>query len=359
MNWAYQLKPRANELLSGFLCRVAWAHGASPFGFYNLHLEDKSFWARDIDRGVAGKHTRLLAQLAGVSPVALEALTLTDWRRTLSPPRYRTDRPSAVTPWINVVGVFHRTRVLHGLQFCPECLAQTGTIDRRWRLSFVVICEEHRRPLSDACPQCDSPFIPHRAMSRAHRCHQCQRRLDQVQGGDFRAVGSTDAALRFQRRMLAMGCDAEDARKRIHPEGVAGIRELVSVVFGCHIAPTALAYLGVDAGSSWASDRTEMSRLARRALVGRACELLLSEWPASFRDISQKVQLTQRAFARMGGLPGWLEVEVKHLSPGFKRSRKARRASIAVRIAALEQSRPAHWRSLRAKLMLGSAKVRP
>jgi hypothetical protein len=59
--------------------------------------------------------------------------------------------------WVQwILAISLRGRASHGIQYCPECLAEDDEPHWRlaWRLAFVTTCSRHRRVLKDACSFC-------------------------------------------------------------------------------------------------------------------------------------------------------------------------------------------------------------
>ena len=63
--------------------------------------------------------------------------------------------------WILPLGIFHRTRRLYGMQYCPICLKHDQIPYFRcvWRLAISTVCFEHRVMIRDCCPTCSAPVI--------------------------------------------------------------------------------------------------------------------------------------------------------------------------------------------------------
>lgn len=360
MNWAFPVAAHPGELLSGYLCRTAAAHGATPFSFVRAHLNDKVFWARDIDRGAVSRYEPALGQASGLGDGMIRSMTLIDWTRALTPQTYAKRIP-AIAPWINAAGVFHRTRRLHALQFCGQCLAETGIVEKTWRLSFMVACPVHRTPLADACPRCDAPFIPHRGNMRGYRCHACSMPLATgVPSSDFRRTTeqSPDAdAVEMQ----AIFCDALNRGcQEDSPAALAelrALRVLSSVLLNQqHAQATEEALrLGYLAGHG---RQVETMRLAGRRRVLLMCARLLTDWPSSLRSIASTTSLRQDEFTRYGEIPAWLRGEVERLPVRKTRCPGRAKRNLDERIGRLHESRPLNWRAGRAALMLRAAQVR-
>jgi hypothetical protein len=356
MPWAFQLKPHVNELLSGYLCRVALAHGATPFGFYNLHLGDSAFWARDIDRGVALHKESSLIDRSGLSQESIRGLTLASWIRSLTPSTYRGTGVPAIVPWINAAGVFHRTRRLHSLQFCPACLRHTTAIDKCWRLSFMLVCPIHHSPLLDGCWACDAPFMPHLARRRANRCHHCQADLSVTPAPRAKFLASNERILDLQSHLYLLLTEQTAFFYEV-PVDLRSLRELMSALLVGKRATLSMAMFGVEkSASANGRFRLETARLAERVPALLLCSKMLSDWPHSFRFLTQRLRLSRRAFESLREPSEWLATEVLRLPAGLTYAPRSAELRLDHRLANLARECPANWRSTRAELILRAAR---
>lgn len=354
MRWAFQIKPLAGELLSGYLCRAAFAHGASPYGFCALHFEDNALWARDIDRGAVCRYNEILQEKAGLSLQQIRMLTLDDWLVQLTPADYRRPQPAAVTPWVNAVGVFHRIRRQHALQFCPGCLTETGVIQKQWRLSFIIACERHQVPLLDGCPRCDAPFVPHRATGRMYRCYNCHEMLATARHATGVSTQAQGPSIRFQQQLYEhlTGLGQQPKTSPIDFDLVS-LRDLSSVFLCGQRAETTMDLLDLPRGTNLGT-RLEFARNAVRTRMVAACCALVKSWPESFRMLALKFNFTQRRFAFRKAHSPWLAQEISRLPSGGTRSPRRRcggTTSMEARISKLGQEQPHNWRASRAALM--------
>jgi TniQ len=180
--WPAHVKPRRDELLSSWLVRLAASHGQKLHTFCALvWSRGKPIWNRDIDKCADASILDVLAEKTATPPERAARTTLAAYEGHL----YERHNPHGNTLWIMPVGVYHRTRRLHGLQFCPRCLAEDSDpyYRRAWRLAFVTFCERHRCPVFDRCPRCSAPVNFHRVELGDRRkwvaesvtlCHSCR-----------------------------------------------------------------------------------------------------------------------------------------------------------------------------------------
>jgi hypothetical protein len=345
--WSLATPPVPGELLSGYLCRVAIARGTTPYGFCESELEDRSFWTRDSDRGVIRQQMDAVSRHSGLSADEVRALTLRHWLDMLAPRGYVKRQDTAIIPWVNVVGLYHRTRMHHGLQYCPLCLREDAVVPKAWRLSFVVHCPLHDIALRDACPHCDAPFVPHRAMGRLDMCHAC--------GGWLIAVKSKETvsptAIDLQTAMLArLTHPGDPAASSLGDADLIGIRRLVSV-FLMKPAPVYWAnQLGISEGAM-RGPRFEMSRHPRRVALLLSCASILDRWPKEFLRLADRFNLTQRRFVRLRG-SAWLDLAIAKLPERIVKPRVFGGVKRLSTLQRLEEKRPENWRALRAAALL-------
>lgn len=362
MRWAFFVAARPGELLSGYLCRAAAAHGATPFSFIRAHLNDKIFWARDIDRGAIPRYEDALGHVSGLGSGVIRSMTLLNWMHPLTPATYAKRIP-AIAPWVNASGVFHRTRRLHSLQFCSQCLAETGVIEKTWRLSFVVACAAHRTLLADGCPRCDAPFMPHRGHMRGYRCHNCSTLLAGYPGREnldrLGTIWGDSVEVQMQLALysaLSQGCDAGS------PTALAelrALRGLAAVLLSQEHSLTTAKILQLRPQADPIGGRqVETMRLSGRRRVLQMCGRLMADWPSSIRAIAGAAGLRQEAFFRCGEMPSWLHGEVERLPVRKAHCTGRAKRTLDERVERLRVSQPVNWRADRAALMWRAAQAR-
>jgi len=261
----------------------------------------------------------------------------------------------AVVPWINAAGIFHRTRRLHALQYCPECLSERGCFARHWRLSFVVACDRHRCMLFDSCPRCDAPITPHRSHASGLRCHVCSasllhaRRRDEPQEMGLELQQALCARLE-----AATAYQDEGARADLH-----GVRLLASNLLAAHRIERTMRSLSVDdATMPHRSHRLEVARLPIRLRALQVCARVLEAWPSVFRSLADQLSLRREDFSVPFPLASWLAGEVERLPCRSPRTKPRPGSRMAQRLEALRERQPANWRRLHAALMMRAARSR-
>jgi len=329
-NWAFRLPPLEGELLSSCLARNAYAHGTAPQRFLELFWPHEAIWNRDFDRDPAAlgrpgrTATGWVAEIAGqlgIPVASVQLATLQDWRGALGGPRLpaRGD-----TPFMLSAGVYHRTRRLHGLQYCPDCLGETPAYYRRaWRLGFVVACGKHGRALSDACQSCSAPIIPHRTLGCLTDCHSCGASLTRVDG-EGRVP---DGVAQLQHSLAGLLDCVRGAQ--VGPWATRGafdgVRALLAVSAARPVQQALRGVLGLAAAPSLPAGqrvRFEQSRTAVRIAALETIAAWTANWPAAFREGARAAHLTQGSFARVQQDKA-LAAEVSGLPAGFKRRRAA------------------------------------
>ena len=367
--WRFRLAPFEGELLSSCLVRNAHAHGAEPQLFVGLFWPGAPVWRRDIDRdpealgGPAGAPDWIdaIGGRLGVDPAALRRATLRGWREALAggrPPR-RGD-----TGLLLSAGVHHRLRRRHGLQYCPECLAEgTPHYRRAWRLGFAVACEAHGgRALRDACPACDAPVVPHRTRpGRSADCHACGCALAAASRAGVGEPPVPGPVVELQRRLVAglSGAVADEGqlgRWGAGEETFGVLRTLLAVSaapavqralrhrFG--LAPAAAP----PASPPWHFERARWpARVARLEVVAA----WLRDGPEAFHATAVAVGLTRRSFSRLR-VPGVLAPGVAALPPGFARRRAPDPPLLDARMRRLRRRCPGAYRTERASRILAA-----
>lgn len=170
IGWVAHPHMRRGEALSSWLARYAWANGLSPHSFTRTAFGEAEVWTRDIDRTVSVEMLCAVGGLAGATPAQLAASVMRSYAGTV----FDGELIGApFIPWITPAGVYHRIRRHHGSAYCPRCLRDYGYSRLDWRLAWMVHCPRHERPLLDACPRCDAPFVFHRMAAEAGGALPC------------------------------------------------------------------------------------------------------------------------------------------------------------------------------------------
>ena len=340
-------RPQDDETLSSFLLRLARNHSAEPHEFCAMVWPGLHFWTRDIDRTASNAVIESVARATGLASAEVERMTLRVLVERMGHPLTNTGIQHGILP----VGVYHRVRRRHGQQYCPVCLkSDPPYLRRRWRLEWVTCCDVHQRLLSDACPSCDAPFIPHRANSLIERkCHQCRASLLVVAHKDADAD-----VLLLQRFLSAM--ESGDLAGVSSPLLLATCRQSEHDVFDAVRRLCRLLKFLVDgqwskprrAGGSW-----EYLRTSQRGVVLRVVSQWLFTWPDSFLTWAQDYNVSQDSLKEFGPWPSWTQPAISQLR--ISPPRKKRRRPITIASLRRKLGNTPEYRIARAKFLLDKA----
>ena len=181
--WPVIVTPQADELLSSWLHRLAFANGIAPQPFARVLGLTAGMWSASLDLKLPADVATLLQTHTGISRHQLSAMSLTGspLKPLLLPLRNNGRRDSS--RW---------------LQFCSRCLAEDAQpyFRRRWRLAIRVCCSKYGCGLRDRCPSCRSRVaaFDQAELVPQHHCARC--------GYDLRRasiVGVGPAAKRLDR----------------------------------------------------------------------------------------------------------------------------------------------------------------
>jgi hypothetical protein len=353
--WTFQLKPLPDELLSSWLTRVAFAHGQNPYVFHNLHLPGMPLWSRDVDRAHSAGLVAGLSAVSGVSVPRIRAASLNQFRNL-----GLNATAHGEWPFILSAGIYHRKRRRHGLQFCPRCLsAGTAYFRRTWRFAFVLKCPACSEALSDACPHCDAPIIPHRTLSDMRACYRCRGNIcndgeraekapglapdDDMQGLMTRAAGRRVVSWLGGRQRPSEALQAAAVLIRMAP--ARRIDDCRSAI-GLPPCPVPMT-----------SERLERQRLPDRALRFETIGRWTSVWPRTFRLGASALGLTRRSFEGIP-LPPALAGEVARLPAGQPRPRSERPLLLGPDLRAIRRRSVTAYRQIRAARILEAAAPR-
>jgi hypothetical protein len=326
--WLYRTKPQEDELLSSWLVRLAWG-SAIKLQHLCVHVLGQSpgFLSADIDRN---PQEALLAQLCESTGTPL-ARGLQIGLASLEGRLWCSFHSRGPVPWLIPNYRDGRRRLKHGLQYCPQCLAEDDQpyFRRKWRLAFNVVCERHGLFLRDECPHCAAPVVFHtgdfgrRLLSAASPITQCPSCLLDLRKDRAPLRPIPDRALvEFHTRL--MSCLAAG-----HETTLPGA-SLYSFLFfdGLHLLCRLLVSSGrggrlrselldgVDDALRLARQsapvRFEELRLADRVLAMTMCERLISRWPLIFASACKRCRLSSSYVIRYDAyMPYWLCRELR------------------------------------------------
>lgn len=267
-----------------------------------------SIWNRDFDRTVSDSTLRAISEVTGVSVEVLATMTLRDMVVRSGYHERIEGRQAGILP----VGVYHRVRRAYGQQYCIRCLSLPSPyLKREWRSELVVACRVHGILLSDGCPRCDAPFVPHRNHSLIRtRCYRCRGSL--VDASD---IAVSDQVMRLQSSIAWLLGVPDDS---ITAESVRLIRSFAQtdadVIDGlrrlCRLhASRRSRKVGGGRAIEWSSRRTD-----QRAVVLEQVAHSLSNWPLNWIAWAGDQRLTQNDLEkRLGPWPPWIRSAMVHI----------------------------------------------
>ncbi|MES0037511.1 TniQ family protein [Mesorhizobium sp. M0046] len=160
--WPVVVVPQADELLSSWLNRLAFANGIAPRHFADVFGIDGGMWSARLDLALPDGAARLLHHYSGVARDTLAAMTLAQDERTRLLLPLRQTGPRGRSTW---------------LQFCPQCLTSdlAPYFRRRWRMASSISCPMHGCGLRDRCPSCGSgtAAFNQSGLIPQHHCATC------------------------------------------------------------------------------------------------------------------------------------------------------------------------------------------
>jgi hypothetical protein len=326
--WPAHLKPKPDELLSSWLMRLSMAHGQKLHTFCSLAWPGKAIWNRDVDKSASAEIVHTLSNKTATPVLRAQATTLSAYEGVL----YEKHNRFGPNPWIMPVGIYHRTRVQFGLQYCPLCLAEDEEpyFRRKWRLAFMVICENHHKLLHDRCPQCGGAVNFHRdelgdfrkyAPTSMINCYVCGFDLRTLRDNSSRYSPATRAEVEFAVRLLqiintgvARVSQAVTAYSHLY---FTVLRQLMKII---GMRNTKIERLRQAIGDTYGvetyvpakkqqPDIQEQSIPERRQLPGLT-RCLLEEWPDRFIALAQEHGI-------------WSSTWLRHLESGSRQQSQA------------------------------------
>jgi hypothetical protein len=193
--WPVMVAPKADELLSSWLHRLALANGVAPRHFGDVLGAGGGMWSARLDLALPDRTCDFLYRQTGVARDRIAMMTLGSDPdvQLLLPLRQAIGRKASI--W---------------LQFCPQCLAADDApyFRRRWRWATRISCWAHGCALRDRCPGCGGGIaaFSQRDLIAQHFCKHC--------GHDLRIAARVKllAATRRKARLIDDLCRFEAAR---------------------------------------------------------------------------------------------------------------------------------------------------
>ena len=278
-------------------------------------------WNRDVDRMAPPALIQNLAELTGIAAETIRTYTLAHVAEKIDVDHH----PNGNATWLLPLGVWHRKRLGHGVQFCPICLGMDKRpyVRRSWRLAYYTECEHHNILLRDRCPSCGEAFNYFRGelgnrnkidAERLNLCVNCGFDVwfgpqDRFHWPDWRL----SVAIRTMHMMNDFGWVALENRtyEPAH-ELLLVIRQLIRVMSSGRRAgqlydavAEALWPEGCDVLSERGKDYERRSVLERHRLFGMAVWLLM-DWPGRFERAFRYSGIQRNSLTRdMKVVPTW------------------------------------------------------
>lgn len=327
-HWPLHPQPLPDELLSSWMVRLARANGYKIHSFYAQFFgPDRQIWNRDIDHHAPDWLIHGLSERTGVPSSRIEDMTLRSYES------FAFERMNAAgsTRWILAVGVYHRTRLAYGQQFCSLCLQEDDEpyLRKHWRLALVTVCQQHSVLLQDCCAACGRPVVAHRADMSSHRSRQ--PRMSILHCSFCKAL--------INAPMTSASDSAVALQGVINDILAKGYADIGSSVVYSHLYFDGLRLL--MGGLSRLSDHKQRNIEFERATVSQrlrrlsAASELLTEWPAGFLGKRSALNKPYSLFSASKGLaPYWLHSVLRQdlLNKAAELS-KAEAQSIALAVA--------------------------
>lgn len=319
MRWCVRPAPLPQELLSSWLHRLALANALTDHTLCRHMFGNLAIWNRDVDRCFPKDRMAVIATWTGINEVRLAPLRLDYWTGRLS----EQVNIYGNSPWILPMGVYHRVRRRNGVLFCPACL-KDGPADVlwMWRMAWSTCCRRHRVRLLENCPQCASPYMPHRSepnlFGRAC-CVGC--------GFDLSKAATERAEVwewQFQQRLetaMHRGSCQIGRQGHLALGLMEGLRILVRVILRPKWQDGAHLVLGHRIGMLRSGRRAimfEHQPMSIRRQVMRVLWEILQDWPTGFRHIMRRADIPRYAFDVEGKqVPFWLQTALDDV-PGVQ-----------------------------------------
>lgn len=336
--WSVRPRPRSGESLSGWLARVADAHGESLHRFGVTKLRFPAITVRDIDLHAPDFFVDWIVASSGLPRDDVTALLL---------PRLSAaagGSAGGITPWVLPLALLARTNFRHGQQACLACLQEGEMICGQWRYAFAVACDQHGGWLIDACPHCDAP-LGRLLHARVERCTQCQRSWAHPLVHAPRPFFSP--AYSLQQWLTAAW--ARDKLLRVGGQEVG----LADALRGFRFLMRLDARIGGRPPDGGVVER--MRTQDRIAWLDRLAQQL-GDWPRAFLQRAAEAGVSRDPFPGEK-VPQWVRDALAELRPVRPHCRAAPGERDAI-LASLRRLKPLQWRSRYARRLCALSGVR-
>ena len=317
--WPLHPQPQPDELLSSWLMRIIMAYGMAPHTFCASQWPRRPIWNRDIDRCADRVVVEKLSKRTGQPLSRVNDMLLCSLVGSV----FQKLPPGGIVPWLLSIGVYHRIRRLHGLQYCPVCLAVGAKpyYRKSWRLAFYTVCPVHHLPLQDSCIYCDEPVMPHRVPVSKEVltiCHACGRSLMKVNEVEIPGCWISSAEHIQCVVMKAIECGwvqiASETRVRVLSY-LAGLRYLVRLLISGNPASRLRTIIAKRFDMGSLNQRPlqkgkvfECTRVSERLTAMGGLGYMMHNWPYQFVDICKEASIRYSDLFRTNTAPpNWLK----------------------------------------------------
>ena len=327
--WPIRPKPKQDELLSSWLCRIAEENQMQTSAFCSAVFLGERFTFREIDKTF---DFEMMTNLSLGTGIPIDRI----WEASLlSDSGYVFDfRPVGTTEWIFPTASAEGESG-NGLAYCPLCLEDESYYRRSWRFAFNPACPKHRVFLRRDCPCCGKPYNYYYGITELPAgaplivtCRWCGADLRNAapDHADSRLI---DGALRIQ-EFLNDGI-AQDSFS-ISDCGHVHARPYLTVYRACMVslADEAKAKwvlvnhaenLPVDIDLSAPRKGVASNMLEYRPMEGIATlmclgDILMQEWPHRFLQYAKRNRITPTEFfVSTDIVPYWVTQSAKTFFP--------------------------------------------
>lgn len=327
--WPIRPKPKQDELLSSWLCRIAEENQMQTSAFCSAVFLGERFTFREIDKTF---DFEMMANLSLGTGIPIDRI----WEASLlSDSGYVFDfRPVGTTGWIFPTASADGENG-NGLAYCPLCLEEAPYYRRSWRFAFNTACPKHRVFLMRGCSSCGKPYNYYygatefpTGSSLLVTCRWCGADLRNA-ASDQADAGLIDGVLKVQ-EFINQGI-VQDAFS-IPDYGHVHARPYLTAYRACMVS------LVDEAQAKWvlvnhagdlppdidlsvlrrgvASNMLEYRPMAGIATLMCLGDVIMGEWPHRFLRYAKKNRITPTEFfASTDIVPYWIAQSAKAFFP--------------------------------------------
>ena len=336
----YRPKPRANELFSSWLIRLANGYEMELFTFLDLLGLSSHLQSSDIDWLAPESLLIRLAELTGADVKQVRRTLLRERARYLQCDEVQIE--TVARPWMIPIGRSRRFGRTSGFQVCPTCLASEPPFFKwQWSSALFCCCQLHGTLLIDSCPGCSASLyaspqglLGARRTSigaieiRLERCTMC--------GFDLRRAcppKAPEALLGYEAAYESELATAEKGSES--PNRFSILRHLITLLFAENrgletlrrIVCSRSGVTRVDIPIPYEPDQDivpfEEADAATRATVSLAAGWLFQDWPNRFIECCHQADVQYPALNRNAiSVRSFFDVTTAAYDPGVHSVRR-------------------------------------